>query len=101
MTKKSENFQEGIHTPNFWDEYLNKQICATVMTDHSREKESLNGLWRYAIDQYDSCLRNKWFAEKTHDEDGRAFPPDCSFDNWEVMPIPCCWNIFDEKLFLY
>ncbi|MDR0483962.1 MAG: glycoside hydrolase family 2 [Alphaproteobacteria bacterium] len=101
MAKDVGNFQEGIHATNYWDLYLTKLIKNSDITTISRKTESLNGLWQYGIDQYDSCLRNKWFEEKKFDEDGRAFPLDYSFETWETMPIPSSWNIHNDKLFLY
>jgi beta-glucuronidase len=95
------NFQAGIHTASFWDEYMEKQITASVIADYSRPKESLNGLWQYGIDQYDTCLRNKWYLEHNHDESGRALPLDYSFDDWKTITVPSCWNLHSEKLFLY
>ncbi|MDR0221569.1 MAG: glycoside hydrolase family 2 [Lachnospiraceae bacterium] len=95
------NFQPGIHTPDFWDEYMAKQIRASALADCSRPKESLGGQWHYGIDQYDTCLRNKWYLEQTHDENGRPLPQDASFDEWETMVVPSCWNMHSEKLFLY
>ncbi|MCL2047902.1 MAG: glycoside hydrolase family 2 [Defluviitaleaceae bacterium] len=99
--KTPNNFQSGIHTTNFWDEFLAKPICNSHIADFGRDKEKLNGLWNYGIDQYDTCLRNRWFAEHTHDADGRALPQDCSFDSWETIPVPSCWNMQSERLFLY
>ncbi|MCL2637972.1 MAG: glycoside hydrolase family 2 [Oscillospiraceae bacterium] len=99
--KKPKNFQEGIHTADFWDFYKEKLIQDSVIADFSREKISLNGDWKYGIDQYDTCLRNRWWSEHEYDGGGRALPLDYSFDEWESVEIPCCWNLQSEKLFLY
>ncbi|MDR2008071.1 MAG: glycoside hydrolase family 2 [Alphaproteobacteria bacterium] len=101
MVEKTGTFQEGIHATNYSDYYLDKRIKNSDITTISRKTEKLNGLWHYGIDQYDTCLRNKWFEEKKFDESGRAFPLDYSFETWEKMPIPCSWNMFEPKLFLY
>ncbi|GHU95099.1 beta-glucuronidase [Clostridia bacterium] len=66
-----------------------------------RDVESLNGFWSFGIDQYDSCLRNGWYKEYEKDADGRPLPLDYSFDQWERVPVPSCWNMLDEKYFLY
>jgi len=92
---------DGIHTFDFWAFYREKLIINSVIADFSREKESLNGTWNYGIDQYDTCLRNRWWTEVEFDEGGRALPPDYSFDEWETMDIPSCWNLHSDKLFLY
>jgi beta-glucuronidase len=99
--KKPKNFQEGIHSTDFWDFYKSKLLKNSVIADYSRKKETLNGQWHYGIDQYDTCLRNKWWCEHEYDKDNRALPLDYSFDNWETVNIPCCWNLQAEKLFLY
>ncbi|MCL2222396.1 MAG: glycoside hydrolase family 2 [Oscillospiraceae bacterium] len=92
---------DGIHTFDFWAFYREKLILNSVMADYSRKKESLNGTWHYGIDQYDTCLRNRWWTEVECDENGRALPLDYSFDEWETTEIPSCWNLKSEKLFLY
>ncbi|MCL2697332.1 MAG: glycoside hydrolase family 2 [Oscillospiraceae bacterium] len=99
--KKPANFQDGIHTSDFWDFYKEKAIQNSVIADFSRGKESLSGIWQYGIDQYDTCLRNKWWLEHEFMHDGRALPLDYSFDNWADVHIPSCWNMQCEKLFLY
>lgn len=101
MKIETGNFQENIHQADFTRIYQEKQLTGEgIMTDFYREKESLNGLWNYGIDQYDNCLRSKWFEEKYTDEDGRPYPVDFSFDTWDTMPVPSCWNMTD-KLFYY
>jgi beta-glucuronidase len=99
--KKPANFQEGIHAESFWDFYRTKLIRHSGIADFSRSKESLNGVWHYGIDQYDTCLRNKWWHEYEYDKEGRALPLDYSFDNWETVNLPLCWNMQSEKLYLY
>ena len=45
-------------------EYSEKMASAeTMIYDRFRKKESLNGTWHYAVDQYDTCIRAKWFEE--------------------------------------
>jgi len=95
------NFEEHLHVADFEIQYKDKLIQNNVIADYYREKESLNGLWNYGIDQYETCLRAKWFEEKYFDDDGRPYPMDFSFDTWETMPVPSCWNLQVEKLFHY
>ena len=66
-----------------------------------RDVTSLNGLWHYAVDQYDTCLRQKWFLERYTADKGFTLPVDYSFDEWETMELPACWNTFAEKYLLY
>ncbi len=91
-----------INLEDYLGEYEDRQATAEdiIFTDN-RKKESLNGLWHYAVDQYDVCIRQHWFEERTMDEKGNTLPLDFSFDEWPVMQLPCCWNTLEEKYFLY
>ncbi len=83
-------------------EYFERLTTAeTMIFDRSRKRESLNGHWHYAVDQYDTCLRQKWFNEHYYDESGNTLPVDFSFDEWELMTLPCCWNTADRMYMLY
>lgn len=87
---------------SYMKEYFDKQITAADMIyDRFRKKESLNGHWHYAVDQYDTCIRAKWYEEKYYDEGGNSLPVDFSFDEWELMTLPCCWNTFSDLYKLY
>lgn len=55
----------------------------------------------YAVDQYDTCLRARWFEEQTRDSSGRQLPLDWDFDRWPTMELPISWNTADPGLFLY
>ena len=92
----------GINLEDYLSEYEHSQTTAADMLfDHGREKESLNGSRHYAIDQYDSFLRNHWYREKERDWKDNTLPLDYSFDAWPTMALPCCWNTVEEKLFHY
>ena len=83
-------------------QYETKNATAeTMIYDRFRKKESLNGPWHYAVDQYDSCITQKWFEENYYDEGGNILPVDYSFDEWEKMNLPCCWNTVDRMYMLY
>lgn len=89
-----ENFVENIHCATYEERYLKKIINNTTLINRGRnEAESLNGFWNFCIDQYDSCLRSKWYEEKYFDEEGRQLPIDYSFDQWERIKVPSCWNM--------
>lgn len=99
--KKPNNFQD-IHIENYLSEYESKKITAeSFIFDFGREKQSLNGDWNYAVDQYDTCLRQKWFRENYKDGQGNTLPVDFSFDQWPTMPIPSCWNTFAPEYSIY
>ncbi|MCQ2587054.1 MAG: hypothetical protein MJ174_02980 [Treponema sp.] len=61
--KKANNFQD-IHVEDYLAEYECNYITSeTLIYDFNRHKQSLNGEWNFAVDQYDTCLRQKWFLE--------------------------------------
>ena len=83
-------------------EYYEK--LATVddlIYDRFRPKELLDGDWNYAVDQYDTCIRAKWFEERYFDENGNTLPVDFSFDEWQRMKLPSCWNMISDSYTLY
>ena len=41
-----------------------------MIFEGGRREELLNGGWHYAVDQYDTCLRQKWYKERYRDEKG-------------------------------
>ena len=91
-----------INLEDYLGEYESRQATAEDMFyDRFRPKESLNGIWHYAVDPYDTCIRQHWFEERRYDAKGNTLPVDYSFDEWPVMQLPCCWNTQSEKYFLY
>ena len=72
-----------------------------MIYDRFRKKESLNGIWHYAVDQYNAFLSGKWYEENCYDENGNTLPVDFSFDEWDTMTLPCCWNTFAPEFKLY
>ena len=101
MQEKAGNFDEGIHLVEYEEPFRAKLIEDSSINQSGRQTESLNGSWHYAIDQYDTCLRTKWFEERYESEQGLPYPVDFSFDNWETMQVPSCWNVQSELLHLY
>lgn len=102
MEKTANNFEENIHLADFESQYREKLIGSdSLISDYFRPKESLNGMWNFGVDQYDTSLRAKWFNEETFDDCGRPYPMDFSFDTWEKIKVPSCWNMHSDKLFHY
>ncbi len=79
----------------------NNASAKTMLYDRFRKKESLNGTWHYAVDQYDTCISAKWYEENYYDKEGNLLPVDFSFDEWDTINLPCCWNTFDKTFLLY
>ncbi|HEX3043497.1 MAG TPA: glycoside hydrolase family 2 TIM barrel-domain containing protein [Bacillota bacterium] len=102
MTEPTNNFLANIHDNDYDRPYLEKLIThQSMIFDRNRDKESLDGHWSFGIDQYDTCIRAKWYEEQYRDPDGRELPVDFSFDQWEKTPVPSCWNLQQEQYFLY
>lgn len=72
-----------------------------MLYDRFRKTESLNGPWHYAVDQYDTFIHSRWYEENYFDGDGNSLPVDFSFDEWDTMNLPCCWNTVDRAYLLY
>ena len=95
-------YMSDIHLEDYAGEYEEKKaVCRDLVSAGGRETMTLNGVWHYAVDQYDTCLRQKWFLERYRDENGFTLPVDYSFDEWETMPLPACWNTFAAEYLLY
>ena len=89
-------------TPDYEEEYTENEACAKdLVFMGGRSVISLNGEWHYSIDPYDTCLRQKWYREIYHDEAGRQFPVDFSFDTWDVIDLPCTTNTLKPELLWY
>lgn len=102
MKKYVQKNVSDINLEDYLGEYEGKDATnEDMLFVDGRKKESLNGLWHYAIDQYEICIRQHWFEERYFDALGNSLPLDFSFDEWPVMQLPCCWNMQEEKLFLY
>ncbi len=102
MAKNQDAQMLDIHIEDYLAEY-ETGIAGfdTMLFDRGRKAESLNGQWHYAVDQYDTCLRQKWFLEKNRDAKGFTLPTDYSFDEWPLMYLPCCWNTAAPEYLLY
>ncbi|TJY41575.1 glycoside hydrolase family 2 [Cohnella pontilimi] len=100
--KQADNYVDSIHNESYETPYLSKKITnESMIYDRGRLKESLNGNWSFGIDQYDTCLRARWFEEKYQDDEGLYNPMDFSFDEWEKIRVPSSWNTQKEKYLLY
>jgi len=99
---KKKNYMSDIHLEDYTEQYEIKHATAdTMIFDGGRKTELLNGEWQYAVDQYDTCLRQMWFKEKYYDDKGYSLPIDYSFDEWPTMQLPACWNTVSKEYLLY
>ena len=102
MKKYVQKNVSDINLEDYISEYEGRDALAKdLIFTGGRKRECLNGLWHYAVDQYDTAIRQHWFEERTHDADGHSLPVDFSFDEWPTMMLPCCWNLKDPAYLLY
>ena len=95
-------YLSDIHLGNYTEQYETRYATAdTMLFDAGRKQELLNGAWNYAVDAYDTCLRQKWFKERYVDEQGFSLPVDYSFAQWETMQLPASWNTVSREFLLY
>lgn len=100
--EKPANYTEDIHLEDYTAQYAHPLITAEDMVfDRGRPLESLAGEWHYAVDVYDSCLRQKWYLEQERDALGFTLPRDYSFDEWPTMVLPANWNTVEREFLLY
>ncbi len=99
---KPKMYLSDIHLENYTEQYEGKQATAAdAVFMGGRETVSLNGTWKYAVDQYDTCLRQRWFRERYVDERGFTVPVDFSFDTWPEIELPVCWNVVRPEFIIY
>ena len=99
---ETKKYLSDIHLEDYTEQYESKKALAEdALFCGGRKVISLNGEWHYAVDQYDTCLRQKWFREIHRDQNGFSLPVDYSFDEWPVMKLPCCWNTEAPEYMLY
>ena len=83
-------------------DYLGKEIGYEAMINSTnRKKVSLNGMWNFEVDLYNTALRKRFFEEQYFDEQGNELPLDYSFDDWQKVMVPFCFNTFKEEYFWY
>lgn len=102
METKPNNYVNEVHNRNYYSKYNLPLIThEEIIFDRFRSKESLNGNWNFEIDEYDTFLRAEWYKEKLKDEKGLDLPYDFSFDSWQEMYVPSCWNTSNRDYFYY
>lgn len=96
------NFNENIHALDYAEGYRKMVIDhRTLVSDAGREVESLNGMWRFSLDPYDSFLRGHWYAENRTDENGYRRPADYDWEHWQRVMVPSCWNMTAPEYLYY
>jgi len=93
------NHIEHLHDESYERGYDPRNLNRTTMIQTTgRTAESLNGLWRFTIDPYDTGLRMGWHDPGQH---GVAAPWDYDPDGGEGIPVPSCWNMHRPEYLHY
>lgn len=66
-----------------------------------RKAESLDGMWGFTPDVFQSVTRKNLFSASGKDHEGRELPMDLDFSSMEQIPVPGCWNCADDRYWLY
>ncbi len=101
--QRPSNFVGDIHRTDYRAPFEAGPLATadTLVDVGTRLVEPLDGDWHFAIDAYDTCLRGGWWQERYADDEGRPLPVDFSFDDWDTIPVPSCWNVQRETWQLY
>jgi beta-glucuronidase len=96
------NYQADIHNSGYEREYLEPRLDGSgLINSTGRQGESLNGLWNFGVDLYDTCRRAHWFKEETFNARGNPMPPDWDWESWERINVPSCWNMERRELYYF
>ncbi len=99
---KPKIYMSDIHLEDHTQQYESKQATYNDMLFiGGRKSLSLCGEYGYAVDQYETCIRQKWYEERYFDDKGFSLPVDYSFDTWPLSTLPCCWNVEAPEYLLY
>lgn len=100
--KQADNFNHDIHTVDYRAPYeQHKALAEQLICIEGRPAELLNGPFHFSPDPYETCLRARWFEEKTLSDHGLPLPLDAEFESWPLMKVPSCWNMERDDLFYY
>jgi beta-glucuronidase len=98
----SGNYQPDIHNAAYEAEYAEPRLdSGGLINIAGRERESLNGKWRFAPDLYDTCRRAHWFREERYDDSGAEKPVDWDWEGWDSIAVPSSWNMVQPELFYF
>lgn len=72
-----------------------------LISIEGRTTELLNGTFHFSPDPYETCLRARWFEEKTISNNDLPLPLDADFEIWPQIKVPSCWNTERDDLYYY
>ena len=95
-----DNLIEHLHFETYHEKYARGNLNhETMIYTGSRPRESLNGIWRFTVDPYDTGLRMGWNDFEA--TGSGCLPWDYDLEGGEEMPVPSCWNMFKPEYFHY
>ena len=72
-----------------------------MLFTRGRERRSLNGVWSFTLDRFDTGLRQHWYRDCHLPIEGRTSPWDYDVWNGETTLVPSCWNFSRAEYFHY
>jgi len=106
MSKVAKIFNSDIHDSDYKKKYEEHFIEASslIQLTASDYKNSLNGVWKFCEDAYQTSLRANWFTTSSFtdiEKQNSVIPQDWDYQYFDDIQVPSCWNFLNPKLFYY
>ncbi len=96
------NEKKHVHDETYYCRHNLQNLNHTTMVFcRNRPKESLNGLWHFTIDPYDTGLRADWHILDKVDANNCPIPWDYDANSEELIRVPSCWNLAQPMYHYY
>lgn len=98
----AENAINCLHDEDY-DIPLNRQNLnhTNMVFTGGRPRESLNGLWNFAVDLLDTGLRQRWYEMQPEKPENRTEPWDYDPYDGEQITVPSCWQMQKERWYFF
>jgi beta-glucuronidase len=102
MVENASNAMDQLHNEEYERPYLFPLLDhQSLIFMGGRRTESLAGDWRFAIDPFDTGLRQKWYREDDRPLELRILTADWDPGAGRTVPVPSCWNLIEPEWKLY
>jgi beta-glucuronidase len=96
------NAMDQLHNEEYERPYLFPLLDESGMIFMGgRSTSSLAGEWRFAIDPFDTGLRQKWYREDDRPLEHRILTADWDPNAGPTISVPSCWNLIEPEWKLY